>query len=143
MCRWWHAGSAEFAGLSAIASAFYLDFDSPTIQNMPDVIREQRAAVEDSWNGPSRTSSRINGGARPWATTSREPVLDECWPTGRRLLLRRDSWRAAVDGRARRTMRGVYRLYRTFGGEDMEASHARAIIATRFNTRRSLPSKAH
>ena len=41
-------GSAEFAGLSAIASAFYIDFDSSTMRNMPEPIREQRASVEDS-----------------------------------------------------------------------------------------------
>src|SRR6266496_4470777 len=40
--------SAEFSGLSAIASAFYLDFESPMMRNMPEVIREQRASVEDS-----------------------------------------------------------------------------------------------
>ena len=40
--------SVEFAGLVAIASAFYLDFESPVMKNMPDLIREQRASVEDS-----------------------------------------------------------------------------------------------
>jgi hypothetical protein len=41
-------GSAEFSGLTAIASAFYVDFESPTMRNMPDVIRDQRTSVEDS-----------------------------------------------------------------------------------------------
>src|SRR5438477_1250845 len=41
-------GTAEFAGLGVIASAFYLDFDSPMMRNMPDVIREQRGSVEGS-----------------------------------------------------------------------------------------------
>ena len=40
--------SVEFAGFVAIASAFYLDFESPLMKNMPDLIREQRASVEDS-----------------------------------------------------------------------------------------------
>src|SRR5256885_10603713 len=41
-------GSVECSGLAAIAGAFYVDFDSPAMRNMPDVIQEQRASVEDS-----------------------------------------------------------------------------------------------
>ncbi|PYS82007.1 MAG: hypothetical protein DMF70_08590 [Acidobacteria bacterium] len=52
-------GTAEFAGLGVIASAFYLDFDSPTMRNMPDMIREQRGSVEGSLEWTVRT----NGGA--------------------------------------------------------------------------------
>ncbi|HXI23051.1 MAG TPA: hypothetical protein VNG71_04180, partial [Pyrinomonadaceae bacterium] len=36
-------GSVECSGLAAIAGAFYVDFDSPAMRNMPDVIQEQRA----------------------------------------------------------------------------------------------------
>src|ERR1041384_536737 len=41
-------GSVECSGLAAIAGAFYVDFGSPPMRNMPDVIQEQRASVEDS-----------------------------------------------------------------------------------------------
>src|SRR5439155_8728770 len=71
-------GSAEFAGLSAIASAFYLDFDSPAMRNMPDVILEQRAAVEDSleWT-VARAIAHQWWGATVGNDSGREPVLDE------------------------------------------------------------------
>src|SRR5258706_8272670 len=69
-------GSAEFAGLAAIASAFYLDFDSPTMRNIPDVISEQRAAVEDSleW-AVARAVAHQWWGATVGNDSGREPVL--------------------------------------------------------------------
>jgi hypothetical protein len=119
-------GSAEFAGLSAIASAFYLDFDSPTIRNMPDVIREQRAAVEDSleWT-VAHVVAHQWWGAAVGNDPAREPVLDESLANWSALLYYREThgeqqFTAALEEQ----LQGVYRLYRTFGGEDMEASHA-------------------
>ena len=41
-------GSTEFAGLNVIASAFYVDFDSAAMRNLPELIREQRSSVEQS-----------------------------------------------------------------------------------------------
>ena len=35
-------GSNEFAGLEVIASAYYVDFDSLAVRNLPEIIREQR-----------------------------------------------------------------------------------------------------
>jgi len=119
-------GSAEFAGVSAIASAFYLDFDSPTIRNMPDVIREQRAAVEDSleWT-VAHVVAHQWWGAAVGNDPAREPVLDESLANWSALLYYREThgeqqFTAALEEQ----LRGVYKLYRTFGGEDMEASHA-------------------
>jgi Peptidase family M1 domain len=119
-------GSAEFAGLSAIASAFYLDFDSPAMLNMPDVIREQRAAVEDSleWT-VARAVAHQWWGATVGNDSGREPVLDEALANWSALLYYREAhgeprFTAALDEQ----VRGVYTLYRTFGGEDMEASRA-------------------
>jgi len=40
--------NSEFSGFAAIASAFYVNFDSPAVSSMPDIIREQRASVEES-----------------------------------------------------------------------------------------------
>ncbi len=119
-------GSAEFAGLSAIASAFYLDFDSPAMLNMPDVIREQRAAVEDSleWT-VARAVAHQWWGATVGNDSGREPVLDEALANWSALLYYREThgeprFTAALDEQ----VRGVYTLYRTFGGEDMEASRS-------------------
>jgi hypothetical protein len=119
-------GSAEFAGLSAIASAFYLDFDSPAMLNMPDVIREQRAAVEDSleWT-VARAVAHQWWGATVGNDSGREPVLDEALANWSALLYYREAhgeprFTAALDEQ----VRGVYTLYRTFGGEDMEASRS-------------------
>jgi hypothetical protein len=119
-------GSAEFAGLSAIASAFYLDFESPAMRNMPDVIREQRAAVEDSleWT-VARAVAHQWWGATVGNDSGREPVLDEALANWSALLYYREThgepqFTAALNEQ----VRGVYTLYRTFGGEDMEASRS-------------------
>jgi len=119
-------GSAEFSGLSVIASAFYLDFESPTMRNMPDVIREQRASVEDSleWT-VAHVVAHAWWGAAVGNDPGREPVLDEALANWSALLYYREAHgeeQAAVA--LDEQLRGVYRLYRTFGGEDMEASHA-------------------
>lgn len=119
-------GSAECAGLSAIASAFYLDFESPTMRNMPDMIREQRATVEDSleWT-VARAVAHQWWGATVGNDSGREPVLDEALANWSALLYYREThsepqFTAALDEQ----VRGVYTLYRTFGGEDMEASRS-------------------
>jgi hypothetical protein len=119
-------GNAEFSGLSAIASAFYLDFESPTMRNMPDVIREQRAAVEDSleWTVAHVVAHQW------WGTTvgndpAREPVLDEALANWSALLYYRETHGEEQTANALdEQLRGVYKLYRTFGGDDMEANHA-------------------
>lgn len=115
--------SAEFAGFSAIASAFYVDFDSPTVRNMPDLIREQRASVEESleWT-VAHVIAHQWWGATVGNDAGREPVLDEALANWSALLYYRDVYgeeRAATA--LDEQLRGVYRLYRTFGGEDMEA----------------------
>jgi hypothetical protein len=119
-------GSAEFAGLNAIASSFYLDFESPTMRNMPDVIREQRTAVEDSleWTVAHAVAHQW-WGATVGNDAGREPVLDEALANWSALLYYREThgetqFKAALDEQ----VRGVYTLYRTFGGDDMEASRS-------------------
>jgi len=119
-------GSVEFAGLGAIASAFYLDFDSPAMRNMPDVIREQRASVEDSleWT-VAHVVAHQWWGATVGNDSAREPVLNEALANWSALLYYREShgeeqFAAALDEQ----VRGVYTLYRTFGGEDMEANRS-------------------
>jgi hypothetical protein len=119
-------GSAEFAGLSAIASAFYLDFESSTMRNMPDVIREQRASVEDSleWT-VAHVVAHQWWGATVGNDPGREPILDEALANWSALLYYREAHgeqQAAIA--LEEQLRGVYKLYRTFGGEDMEASRA-------------------
>lgn len=116
-------GSAEFAGLVAIASAFYVDFDSPAMRNLPEIIREQRSAVEDSleWT-VCRLVARQWWGAAVGNDPARDPVLDEalsCWSalTYYREVYGEQKVKAALEDQ----LRGVYRLYRTFGGEDMDA----------------------
>jgi Peptidase family M1 domain len=119
-------GSAEFAGLSVIAGAFYLDFDSPTMRNMPDVIREQQASVEDSleWTVAHVVAHQW------WGVTvgndpAHEPILDEALANWSALLYYREAHGDAQAAVALdEQLRGVYKLYRTFGGEDMEANRA-------------------
>jgi hypothetical protein len=117
-------GSCEFSGLNVIASAFYVDFDSPAVRNLPEIIREQRPSVEESleWTVAHLVAHQW-WGAAVGNDPAREPVLDEalsCWSS---LLYYKSTYgeeKAAVvlDDQ----VRGVYRLYRTFGGDDMDAN---------------------
>jgi len=117
-------GSCEFSGLNVIASAFFVDFDSPAIRNLPQIILEQRPSVEESleWTVAHLVAHQW-WGAAVGNDPAREPVLDEalsCWSS---LLYYRSTYGAAkaaavLDDQ----VRGVYRLYRTFGGDDMDAN---------------------
>jgi hypothetical protein len=116
-------GSIEFSGLSAIASAFYVNFDSPQIKNLPELIREQRLSVEDSleWTVAHVVAHQW------WGTTVgsdplHSPVQDEALANYSALLYyeevhTEERARVALDDQ----LRGVYKVYRTFGGEDMSA----------------------
>jgi hypothetical protein len=118
--------NAEFSGFAAIASAFYLDFDSPSVSSMPDIIREQRAAVEESleWTVAHVVAHQW------WGTAvgndpSREPVLDEALANWSALLYYREvHGEKKAEVALEEQLRGVYKLYRTFGGEDIEANRA-------------------
>lgn len=116
-------GSSEFAGLAVIASAFYVDFDSPAMRSLPELVREQRSSVEDSLD-----FAAAQGVAQQWwgeavgSDPQREPVLDEALAQWSALLYVQDVHGAE---RARDVqedqLRGVYQIYRTFGGEDRAA----------------------
>ena len=117
-------GSCEFSGLNVIASAFYVDFDSPAVRNLPEIIREQRPSVEESleWTVAHLVAHQW-WGAAVGNDPAREPVLDEalsCWSS---LLYYQQMYgaeraAAVLDDQ----VRGVYRMYRTFGGDDMDAN---------------------
>lgn len=117
-------GSCEFSGLNIIASAFFVDFDSPAMRNLPEIIREQRPSVEESleWTVAHLVAHQW-WGAAVGNDPAREPVLDEalsCWSS---LLYYKSTYgeekaAAVLDDQ----VRGVYRLYRTFGGDDMDAN---------------------
>ncbi len=117
-------GSTEFAGLDVIASAFYVDFDSAAMRNLPEIIREQRPSVEESleWTVGHLVAHQW-WGAAVGNDPGREPVLDEalsCWSA---LLYYKEVYgeeRAAAV--LKDQLLGVYRVYRTFGGEDMDAN---------------------
>jgi hypothetical protein len=117
-------GSKEFSGLQVIASAYYLDFDSPAMRNLPEIIREQRPSVEESleWSVAHLTAHEWWGGA-VGNDPAREPVLDEAMASWSALLYFREIYgeqKAALI--LEDQLQGVYRLYRTFGGEDMDAN---------------------
>ena len=119
-------GSTEFAGLDVIASAFYVDFDSAGMRNLPEIIREQRPSVEQSleWTVGHLVAHQW-WGAAVGNNPAREPVLDEalsCWSA---LLYYREVYgeqqaATVLDDQ----LLGVYRVYRTFGGEDMDANRS-------------------
>jgi hypothetical protein len=117
-------GSNEFAGLEVIASAYYVDFDSPAVRNLPEIIREQRPSVEESleW-GVAHLIAHQWWGAAVGNNPAREPVLDEALASWSALLYFRETYgeqkAAAV---LQDQLQGVYRLYRSFGGEDMDAN---------------------
>ena len=116
-------GSTEFAGFDVIASAFYVDFDSPAMRNMPELIREQRASLEESleWTVAHLVAHQW-WGAVVGNDPAREPVLDEalaCWSAV--LYFRKTYGEERAAAALRDQLSGVYRLYRTFGGEDLAA----------------------
>ncbi len=116
-------GSAEFAGLAVIAGAFYVDFDSPAMRALPELVREQRASVEDNLE-----FAAAQGVARQWwggavgNDPARQPVLHEALAQYSALLYVQD---VRGPGAAQQVqddqLRGVYQVYRTFGGEDVSA----------------------
>lgn len=117
-------GSNEFAGLEVIASAYYVDFDSPAMRNLPEIIREQRPSVEESleWSVAHLTAHEWWGRA-VGNNPAREPVLDEAMASWSAFLYFREVYgdqKAALIQEDQ--LQGVYRLYRTFGGEDMDAN---------------------
>ncbi len=119
-------GSAEFAGFGVIASAFYVDFDAPTMRNLPELIREQRASVEDSleWT-VAHTIAHQWWGEVVGNDPERAPVLDEALANWSALRYYEEAHgdvraSAALDDQ----LRGVYRIYRTFGGEDLPATRS-------------------
>jgi hypothetical protein len=117
-------GSCEFSGFNVIASAYYVDFDSPAVRNLPEIIREQRPSVEDSleW-AVAHLVAHQWWGAAVGNDPAREPLLDEAISYWSSLL-----YYKSIYGEERATavlndqVRGVYRLYRTFGGDDMDAN---------------------
>jgi hypothetical protein len=116
-------GGVEFSGFAAIASAFYVDFDSQSVRNLPELVREQRASVEDSleWTVAHGVAQQW-WGAAVGNDPERAPVLDEALSNWSALLYYKEAHgeeRAALalDDQ----LRGVYKIYRTFGGEDMTA----------------------
>lgn len=117
-------GSVEFSGMNVIASAFFVDFDSPAVRNLPEIIREQRPSVEESleWTVAHLVAHQW-WGAAVGNDPAREPVLDEALSSWSSLLYYKSLYgeekaAAVLDDQ----VRGVYRLYRTFGGDDMDAN---------------------
>ena len=117
-------GSCEFSGFNIIASAFYVDFDSPAVRNLPEIIREQRPSVEESveW-AVAHLVAHQWWGAAVGNDPAREPLLDEALSGWSALVYYRN-----IYGEEKATavlndqVKGVYRLYRTFGGDDMDAN---------------------
>ena len=119
-------GSAEFSGLGIIASAFYVDFDSPSMRNLPEIVREQRASLEDSLEFTvAHVVAQQWWGVAVGNNPERDPVLDEALANWSALLYYKEIHsearaEAALDDQ----LRGVYKVYRTFGGEDMAATRS-------------------
>ncbi|HEX8070114.1 MAG TPA: M1 family aminopeptidase [Pyrinomonadaceae bacterium] len=119
-------GSAEFANLSVIASAFYVDFDAPAMRNLPELVREQRASVEDSLEFTvAHMIAHQWWGMTVGSAPERTPVLDEALAHWSALLYYRETYGPERAAQMRDDqLRGVYEIYRTFGGDDMAADRA-------------------
>jgi hypothetical protein len=119
-------GSAEFAGMCVIASAFYVDFDSPAVRNLPEIVREQRTSVEDSLEfAVAHMTAHQWWGAAVGSDPEREPVLDEALAHWSALVYYREAYGAERAAQASDDqLRGVYEIYRTFGGDDAPADRA-------------------
>jgi hypothetical protein len=109
-------GSTEFSGLNVIASAFYVDFDSAAMRNMPELIREQRTSVEESLEW---TVGHLV--AHWWGYRGSDPPSTGATKAGgwSALLYPGDVW--CKTSSAAWNQHAGLRLYRTFGSEDMAA----------------------
>jgi hypothetical protein len=117
-------GSNQFTGMQVIASAYFVDFDSPAMRNLPEIIREQRPSVEESleWSVAHLVAHEWWGSA-VGNDPAREPVLDEAMASWSALLYFREVYgKLKANAVLEDQLQGVYRLYRTFGGEDMDAN---------------------
>jgi hypothetical protein len=117
-------GSAEFSGFEVIAAAYYIDFDSPAVRALPEIIREQRPSVEESleWSVAHLIAHQWWGVA-VGSDPARTPVLDEGLSSWSALLYFQEMYgEEKAKSILEDQLRGVYRLYRTFGGDDMNAN---------------------
>jgi hypothetical protein len=117
-------GSCEFSGFNIVASAYFVDFDSPAVRNLPEIIREQRPSVEESlvW-AVAHLVALLWWGAAVGNYPAREPLLDEALSSWSSLLYYKSMYgEEKASAVLNDQVRGVYRLYRTFGGEDMDAN---------------------
>ena len=117
-------GSDQFSGMQIIASAYYVDFDAPAMRNLPEIIREQRSSVEESleWSVAHLVAHEWWGGG-VGNDPAREPVLDEAMASWSALLYFQEVYgKQKAAAVMEDQLRGVYRLYRTFGGDDMDAN---------------------
>ena len=96
----------------------------PLLRNLPEIIREQRPSVEESleW-AVAHLVAHQWWGAAVGNDPAREPLLDEALSAWSSLLYYKNTYgeekaSAVLDDQ----VRGVYRLYRTFGGDDMDAN---------------------
>lgn len=119
-------GSVEFSSFSVIASAFYIDFDSPLMRNLPEIVREQRASLEDSLEfAVAHVVAHQWWGCAVGNDPERSPVLDEALANWSALLYYKEvHGDERAEAASEDQLRGVYKIYRTFGGEDMEADRA-------------------
>jgi hypothetical protein len=137
-------GSLEFAGMSVIASAFYVDFDTPSARNLPEIVREQRGSLEDSleWTVAHGVAHQWWGAGAVGNDPKRSPVLDEGLAQWAALIyyrVRHGEERAAQA--LEDQLRGVYTVYRTFGGEDREADRPAGYYRNSFQYAAIISSK--
>lgn len=120
-------GAYEFSALNSIASAYYIDFDAPALRLLPDIIREQRQSVEDSfeWTVAHTIAQQWWGAGAVGNDPEREPFLDEALAHWSALhYFRTTHGEARAREASEDQLRGVYEIYRTFGGDDREANRA-------------------
>jgi aminopeptidase N len=96
------------------------------VRNLPEIVREQRTSVEDSLEfAVAHMVAHQWWGASVGSDPEREPVLDESLAHWSALLYYREAYGAERAAAASDDqLRGVYEIYRTFGGEDLPADRA-------------------
>ncbi|MGH9914900.1 MAG: M1 family aminopeptidase, partial [Pyrinomonadaceae bacterium] len=136
-------GSIELCGLAIIANAFYVDFDAPQMANLPDFVREQRTSVEDSLEfTTARVVAHQWWGAGVGNDPDSDPILDNALANWSALLYFRQMFggdRAQMVSEDQ--LRGVYKIYRTFGGEDSPANRPAHEFKTSFQYSAIISSK--
>ena len=112
----------EFPGLVALAQAYYIDFDAPEAQRLPQLLREQSDVIEHALEFTlAHCVAHQWWGSVIGSDPQREPWLDEALANYAAAYYYEAAYSKVVGEDAiDRQLRATYHAYRMLGGTDQE-----------------------